>query len=126
MRTEEKLIELRADAIAVGEGRLIQMIDEFLLGFEKALKEGRVRQDNPTDVNTLARLKTFIQGGADSRQVVRAILSLESLQERYSRRLREEREVTPAMAGVIDRDAMRVDGAEIVAAAEASEGTSCP
>lgn len=25
--------------------RLIQMIDEFLLGFEKALKEGRVRQD---------------------------------------------------------------------------------
>lgn len=118
VRTEEKLIELRADAIAVGEERLIQMIDDFLLGFERALKEGRVRSDNPTDVNTLARLKTFIQGGADSRQEVRAILSLESLQDRYARRVREEREVTPAMAGVIEGEAMRVDGVEGLARAE--------
>ncbi len=102
VRTEEKLIELRAEAIAVGEDRLVQMIDEFLLSFEKALKEGRVRSDNPTDVNTLARLKAFILGGADSRSEVRTILSLESIQERYARMLRDQREATPAMAGVID------------------------
>jgi hypothetical protein len=102
VRTEEKLIELRADAIAVGEDRLVQMIDEFLLSFEKALKEGRVRSDNPTDVNTLARLKAFILGGADSRSEVRTILSLESIQERYARMLRDQREATPEMAGVID------------------------
>lgn len=102
VRTEEKLIELRADAIAVGEDRLVQMIDEFLLSFEKALKEGRVRSDNPTDVNTLARLKAFILGGPDSRSEVRTILSLESIQERYARMLRDQREATPEMAGVID------------------------
>lgn len=102
VRTEEKLIELRAEAIAVGEDRLVQMIDEFLLSFEKALKEGRVRSDNPTDVNTLARLKAFILGGADSRSEVRTILSLESIQERYARMLRDQREATPEMAGVID------------------------
>lgn len=106
VRTEEKLIDLRAEALAVGEDRLVQMIDEFLLNFEKALKEGRVRADNPTDVNTLARLKAFILGGADSRQEVRNILSLESLQERYARVMREQRDATPAMAGVIDARAV--------------------
>lgn len=102
VRTEEKLIDLRSDALAVGEDRLVQMIDEFLLKFEGALREGRVRTDNPTDVNTLARLKAFITGGADSRQEIRNILSLEALQERYTRVMREAQEATPAMAGVID------------------------
>jgi len=124
VRTEEKLIELRADAVAVGEDRLVQMIDDFLLSFERALKEGRVRSDNPTDVNTLARLKAFILGGADSRAEVRNILSLESLQERYARMVRDQRDVTPAMGGVIEGQARRVDGAESpsLARAEKSEG----
>ncbi|GAB4214807.1 MAG: hypothetical protein OHK0013_39790 [Sandaracinaceae bacterium] len=108
VRTEEKLIDLRAEALAVGEDRLVQMIDEFLLNFEKALKEGRVRADNPTDVNTLVRLKQFVLGGADSRQEVRNILSLEALQERYARTMRELRDATPAMGGVIDARAAPV------------------
>jgi hypothetical protein len=102
VRTEEKLIELRAESLAVGEDRLVAMIDDFLLKFEGALKEGRVRTDSPTDVNTLARLKQFIMGGADSRQEVRNILSLEALQERYARMAREAEFATPAMAGVIE------------------------
>jgi hypothetical protein len=101
-RTEDKLVELRSEAIAVGEDRLVQMIDNFLLNFEKALEEGRVRSDNPTDVNTLARLKVFILGGADSRAEVRTMLSLESLQERHARMMREQRDATPEMGGVID------------------------
>lgn len=112
VRTEERMIDLRADALAVGEDRLVQMIDEFLLGFERALKEGRVRADNPTDVNTFARLKAFIQGGADSRAEVRSILSLESLQERYARVMRERREATPAMAGVIEARGVTVSETE--------------
>lgn len=102
VRTEEKLIDLRAEALAVGEDRLVAMIDDFLLKFEAALKEGRVRADNPTDVNTLARLKAFIMGGADSRHEIRAVLSLEALQERYTRMMREAHDATPAMAGVLD------------------------
>ncbi|MDP1826636.1 MAG: AT hook motif domain protein [Archangium sp.] len=105
-RTEDKLVELRSEAIAVGEDRLVQMIDNFLLSFEKALEEGRVRSDNPTDVNTLARLKVFILGGADSRQEVRTMLSLESLQERHARMLRDMRDATPELAGVVDARAV--------------------
>lgn len=100
-RTDEKLVELRSDAMAVGEARLLAMIDDFLLKFEEALKEGRVRTDSAADVNTFVRLKQFIQGGADSRQEVRSILSLEALQERYARARRESEGATPAMAGVI-------------------------
>ena len=102
VRTEEKLIDLRAEALAVGEDRLVSMIDDFLLKFEAALKEGRVRADNPTDVNTPARLKAPIMGGAASRHEIRAVLSLEALQERYTRMMREAHDATPAMAGVID------------------------
>jgi hypothetical protein len=61
----------------------------------------RVRTDSPADVNTLVRLKQFIMGGADSRQEVRNILSLEALQERYARMMRETESATPAMAGVV-------------------------
>lgn len=85
--------------------------------------------DNPTDVNTLARLKAFILGGADTRAEVRNILSLESLQERYARMMREQRDVTPAMGGVVEGQTVRVDGAESLARAEDSEdseGTGRP
>ncbi|WP_223643807.1 AT hook motif domain protein [Corallococcus sp. EGB] len=100
-RKDEKLVELRSDALAVGETRLVAMIDDFLVKFEEALKDGRVRTDSPADVNTLVRLKQFIMGGADSRQEVRNILSLEALQERYARMMRETESATPAMAGVV-------------------------
>ncbi|WP_342379465.1 AT hook motif domain protein [Myxococcus stipitatus] len=100
-RKDEKLVELRSDALAVGEARLVAMIDDFLVKFEEALKDGRVRTDSPADVNTLVRLKHFIMGGADSRQEVRNILSLEALQERYARMMRETESATPAMAGVV-------------------------
>ena len=116
-RTEDRLVELRSEAIAVGEDRLVQMIDNFLLSFEKALEEGRVRSDNPTDVNTLARLKVFILGGADSRQEVHTMLSLEGLQERHARMMREQRDATPEMGGVIDVRASDAKQTEAAASA---------
>lgn len=75
VRIEDKLIEKRAEALAVGKDDVVRMIDGYLLHFQKALEEGRVRTDNPTDVNTLVRLKEFIMGGADTRQELRATLS---------------------------------------------------
>lgn len=111
-RVEDKLVNLRAEVISVGEDRLVQMIDKFLLSFEKALEEGRVRADNPADVNTLARLKSFILGGADSRHEVRTILSLESLQERYARVMRNQHEATPEMSGIIETRGVLVEEPE--------------
>ena len=82
LRVEEKMVEARAEAIAVTKDREITIIDAYLLGFEKALAEQRVRFDNPTDYNTMARLKEFLLGGADSRPEVHAALSLDALQSR--------------------------------------------
>ncbi len=100
-RTDEKIVELRSDAMAFGDARLLELIDAFLVEFEKALKEGRVRADSPADVNTLVRLRSFLQGGADSRAEVQNSLSLEVLSEKHERYLRDVENSTPAMAGVV-------------------------
>ncbi len=78
----------------------LRLIDSFLLGFEKALADGSVRFDDPSDFNLMVRLKAFIQGGADSRHEVRAAFSLEELQERHREVLRARAETTPALAGI--------------------------
>ena len=122
LRVEDKLIEKRAEAIAIGKDDVVRLIDEFLLGFEKALKEGRVRQDNPTDVNTFVRLKEFILGGADSRQELHAALSLESIQQRYARMLQDRRD-DPALTGMVDGSASRATPAVLV---ESNEVAATP
>jgi hypothetical protein len=93
---------MRAEAVAIGKEEVVAMIDTYLLKFKQALQEGRVRSDNPTDVNTLVRLKEFVMGGADSRQDLRAVLSLESLQQRYARAMRSQQEATPEQTGYVE------------------------
>ena len=77
------MVEARAETIAVTKERELAIIDAYLLGFEKAIGEGRVRFDNPSDLNIMARLKEFLLGGADSRPEVNAALSLDALQARH-------------------------------------------
>ncbi|WP_338869352.1 AT hook motif domain protein [Myxococcus stipitatus] len=101
-KADQKLIELRANAIAVSKDDALKMIDGYLLGFEEALAEGRVRVDNPTDFNTMVRLKEFVMGGADSRQELHATFSLEGLQARHAQALRAAQESTPAERGEVD------------------------
>lgn len=101
-RADDKLIEARASALAVSKDDTVRMIDGYLLNYEKALIEGRVRFDNPTDFNTMVRLKEYVLGGPDSRQELHAALSLESLQQRHARMLRELNEATPELSGVVD------------------------
>jgi hypothetical protein len=106
---EQKLLERRANAIAVTKDDVIRMIDDFLLQFREAVQDGRVRSDNPADVNTLVRLKAFVLGGADSRQEVHAQLSLESIQQRHARMLQAQREHldAPLLTGAIDTTGTR-------------------
>lgn len=87
-KTDQKLIEMRAQSLAMSKDDELRIIDSYLAGFEKALSEGRVRFDNPADFNTMVRLKEFVQGGADSRQEVHAVLSLEELQVRHRRMMK--------------------------------------
>ena len=99
LRIEEKMVEARAEAVAVTKERELQIIDAYLAGFEKAITEGRVRFDNPTDYNTMARLKEFLLGGADSRPEVNATLSLDVLQTRHRDTRRAIVEASPAERG---------------------------
>ncbi len=118
LRVEEKMVEARAEAIVVTKERELQIIDAYLAGFEKAIGEGRVRFDNPTDYNTMARLKEFLLGGADSRPEVHAALSLDTLQSRHRDTRRALTEATPAERGEI--------AAPAPAPAAESETTSDP
>lgn len=88
-KRDYKLVEMRSTALALSKDDELRIIDSYLAGFEKALAEGRVRYDNPSDFNSMARLKEFIQGGADSRQEVHASLSLEDIQARHKRMLHD-------------------------------------
>jgi hypothetical protein len=119
-KADQKLIELRANAIAVSKDDALKMIDGYLLGFEEALAEGRVRVDNPTDFNTMVRLKEFVQGGADSRQELHATFSLEGLQARHAQALRAARETTPAERGEVDAEVTASDAEDLDTASSES------
>jgi len=87
-RTDDKLVELRATTLAEAKARIIEVVDRFIAEFETALREGRVRVDSVSDFNLMVRLREYLQGGPDSRQEVRATLSLDELQRRYREMLR--------------------------------------
>jgi hypothetical protein len=74
------------------------------------MEEGRVRTDSATDFNTLARLKAFLEGKADSRQEVQGVITLEDMQARH-RALRAQLEaLDPAVTGEVpprERDRAR-------------------
>ncbi len=101
VKAEQKLVEMRANALALSKDDALRMIDTYLAGFEKALGEGRVRFDNPTDFNTMLRLKEFILGGADSRQEIHAALSLEDIQARHQRMLRASQQASAEERGEV-------------------------
>jgi hypothetical protein len=98
---EQKLIEKRAEARAMSAAEAIEIIDGFMQSFRQAMEEGRVRTDSATDFNTLARLKAFLEGKADSRQEVQGVITLEDMQARH-RALRAQLEsLDPAVTGEV-------------------------
>ena len=84
-----KLTEYRSETLAVHQDDLLRAVDKFLVQFEGAISEGRVRVDNPTDYNTMVRLRAFILGDADSRHEMINDISLEDLEE-MNKKLEED------------------------------------
>jgi hypothetical protein len=127
---EQKLIEKRAEARAMSAAEAIEIIDGYMQSFRQAMEEGRVRTDSATDFNTLARLKAFLEGKADSRQEVQGVITLEDMQARH-RALRAQLEaLDPAVTGEVpprERDRARgllEDGSSDDAAAMAPKRAS--
>jgi hypothetical protein len=112
-RTEEKLTELRATAIAVSKDDALRIIDKYLVKFEEALDQDRVRYDVPADFNTMLRLKEFLTGAPDSRTESTTSFTLEMLQERHARMLKETRQLSSAEMGIVDTSGHEVtDGVD--------------
>jgi plasmid maintenance system antidote protein VapI len=112
-RTEEKITELRATAIAISKDDALRIIDKYLVKFEEALDQDRVRYDVPADFNTMLRLKEFLTGAPDSRTESTTSFTLEMLQERHARMLKETRQLSSAEMGIVDTSGHEVtDGVD--------------
>ena len=101
-KTDAKLVELRAESVAVAKADALNIIDRYLVEFGKAVQEGRVRADSVTDFNSMVRLKEFLSGGADSRQEVMGGITLEALQSRHREMIRVVDDATDAECGVVE------------------------
>jgi len=88
VKAEEKLATKRADAIVMSSDETIGIVDAYIRQFYQALDEGKVRCDNPADLNTMVRLKQLLLGDADSRQELQQNISLEVLAARHQEMLR--------------------------------------
>jgi len=103
--SDEKLVELRADALAFSRDDQVRTIDRYLVKFEESVAEGRTRFDSPSDFNLMCRLRAFLMGEAESRHEVHSDMpTLEDLQQRHKQMLEDER----ASAAVVDPN----DGAD--------------
>ena len=100
---ESKIMERRAEQLAVTNEDAIQLLDKILLQVIATVEEGRFRADNAADLNTLLRLKQLLVGGADSRQEMTGGITLEMMQARHREMMCILAESTPAERGEVER-----------------------
>lgn len=100
-QADAKLVELRATTMAMSRDDELRIVDACIARFEKALAEERIQLSSASDINTLLRLKEYLQGGADSRSEVQTHISLEGLQARHQQQLRAARETIPEERGEV-------------------------
>ncbi len=91
----------KARAYSFGEAAGI--LDSWLMKFEQALRENKVRFDSVSDFNTAIKLKAFIESqGSEAADTSGQAVTLQELQAKH-RELRDaSRELDPAVTGVID------------------------
>ncbi|MFZ5786065.1 MAG: hypothetical protein ACOY3Y_06455 [Acidobacteriota bacterium] len=109
---DQKVTERRAEARALATADVVRVVDAYIVGFEQALGEGKVRFDSPADLDRLVRLKELLLGNADSRQEVQGGITLEAIQARHQRVRAQVDGLTPAVSGEVADDAKEAgDGA---------------
>jgi transposase-like protein len=109
-RVDQKLIESRAERIAVTRERKIEIVDHYIEAFYEALKDGRVRVDSIQDFNAMVRLRSFLEGGADQRSELLGGLSLDDLRTSHAEFLRDRSADTAAMVGVSEAELVVEEG----------------
>jgi hypothetical protein len=101
---DRKVIDERALQLATEKSDLLRVLDKYFVAFEGALRDGRVRCDDPADFNTMCRLRTFLMDGEKPRGEATTGVSLEELQERHRRYLEKEAEMqeNPGLTGMVE------------------------
>jgi hypothetical protein len=99
-RYEQKVVERRAEARALGTEDVVRIIDGYIEGFRRAVDEGKVRFDSPADLDRLVRLKELMLGNADSRQEIQGGLTLDAIQQQHQRLRGQLDALTPELAGI--------------------------
>lgn len=108
-REQAKLLEQRetdaaiathvATQSAVSMVDILTTIDTLWRHTAADVDKGKLRAQNMVDVNTLARLKSFLQGGADSRMEIQGSITLEAMQRTHRDVVTTSAVWTPEMAG---------------------------
>ncbi|MBI5549515.1 MAG: AT hook motif domain protein, partial [Deltaproteobacteria bacterium] len=93
--------ERTAEARALGTADVVQIVDGYITGFQKAVDEGKVRFDSPADLDRLVRLKELMLGNADSRQELQGGLTLDAIQQRHQRLRTQMEAMTPELSGTV-------------------------
>ncbi len=117
--TTKTIVEGRSQRAALSIEEMIGVCDRYILAFAEALEEGRVRCDTPADLNTIMRLRMFLEGGADSRQEIAHGITLEALQRIHQESIQAE-VLPPSTDGAGESDPPRAafEGADGEAAAD--------
>jgi len=87
-KVDQKLTQMRVNAVTVTRQDELRIVDNCILRFEQAILEDRIRCNSLADLNTVLRLKEFLKGGPDARKEIQEGINLADLQARHERMLR--------------------------------------
>lgn len=79
-KVQERLIQAESKRLAFDTERTLSLCDKVLGKFEELLDERGVGNFSVADMNTIVRLRRYLQGDADSRQEVASSINLDTLQ----------------------------------------------
>ena len=80
---------------------LVGICDEYLIQCREALEKKTMRTSNPADMNTVARLREFLLGRADSRRETNGVVSLEVIQVRHAERIQARAALPDSVSGIV-------------------------
>jgi len=99
-KVRDRIANRQARRIVFDADRMLSMCDRILEKYEDAIKVDGITKVTSADVNTIIRLRRFIEGDPDSRrEVVNRNVTLETIQEAHRRMLADVQRMTPEECG---------------------------
>jgi len=109
-KAHAELVREEGKRLAFDTERMLKICDKLMEKYEEAIDERGVGNFTAADLNTVARLRRFLQGDADSRQEVKNGVTLEAMQAAHLQLLKMINGATPEEAGVENDDSLLESG----------------